>query len=107
MSCEIKPDLSLYLAVFWALVAFGILYNAFVAWLERKGYAEGFMSLIVATGVLVTLVGVSIISIEAALMALGGFVATGTPMIIGSIVRYLIARDRAKRLIIKDLLSDD
>lgn len=97
MISEIKLDYGIVLAVIFALVLFGIMYNALVAWLERKGYAEGFLSLIVAAGVLMTLIGISILSMDAALLALMGFVATGTPMIVGSIIRYITAREAAKQ----------
>jgi hypothetical protein len=93
---EIKLDYGLIWGVFGALVLFGLGYNALVAWLERKHYTEGFLSLVVALGVLVTLAGVAILSIEAALLTLGAFIATGVPMIVGSIVRYIQRRETAK-----------
>lgn len=107
MTCEIRMDLGIVLAVFFALVLFGIGYNALVAWLERKGYTEGFLSLIVAFGVAMTLVGVAILSIQAALLALGAFVATGTPMIVGSITRYLKARENMIKAIIAEVIKHD
>ena len=103
MSNEIGADFGVILAVFLALVLFGIGYNALVAWLERKGYTEGYLSLIVAFGVTVTLAGVAILSIHAALLTLGAFVASGTPMIIGSIVRYLRKREEMKRSIVEEI----
>jgi hypothetical protein len=106
MSCEIRLDFGAIAAVFLGLVLFGIGYNAFVAWLERRGYTEGYLSLIVAIGVFVTLCGVAVLSIEGALLALGAFVATGAPMIIGSIARYLRKRDEMKRSIIAEVKDD-
>lgn len=106
MTCEIRMDLGIVLAVFFALVLFGIGYNALVAWLERKGYTEGYLSLIVALGVFVTLCGVAVLSIQAALLSLGAFFATGTPMIFGSIVRYLRRRDEMKQAIIAEVKDD-
>ena len=103
MIFEIKLDSSAILAVFFALVIFGILYNNLVMWLENHNYAEGFLSLIVAGGVLGTLVGVAILSIEAALITLGAFVATGTPMIVGSISRYIKAREALKRAMLDEV----
>ncbi len=103
MTCEIRLDYGTIAAVFFGLLLFGIGYNALVAWLERKGYTEGYLSLIVAFGVVMTLVGVSILSIPAALLTLGAFGATGTPMIIGSITRYLKARDEAKRAMLDEV----
>lgn len=91
------------LAVFGGLVLFGIGYNAFVAWAERKGYTEGYLSLVVALGVAVTLAGVAVLSIEAALITLICFVASGTPMIVGSIWRYLRRRDEARNAMIEEI----
>jgi ACR3 family arsenite efflux pump ArsB len=98
-------DLGTYIAVFLGLMLFGISYNAFVTHIEHK--SEGYMSLIVAAGVLVTLIGVSILSIKAALLALGAFIATGTPMIIGSITRYIQKREAALKAIKEELKHDE
>lgn len=103
MIFEIRLDLGIVLAVFFALLLFGIGYNTLVAWLERKGYTEGYLSLIVALGVFVTLCGVAVLSIQAALLSLGAFFTTGTPMILGSIVRYLRRRDEAKRAMLDEV----
>lgn len=103
MTCEIRLDYGVISAVLLGLLLFGIGYNAFVSWAERRGYTEGFLSLIVAFGVFVTLCGVAILSIHAALLTLGAFAATGTPMIIGSILRYLKARETAKRAMLEEL----
>lgn len=96
-------DSGMILAVFGALVVFGIGYNAFVAWAERKGYTEGYLSLVVALGVAVTLAGIAVLNIEAALLALGAFAASGTPMIIGSIWRYLRRRAEAHKAMIEEI----
>lgn len=103
MICDFRTDLGIVLAVFFALVLFGIGYNSLVAWLERRGYTEGYLSLIVALGVFVTLCGVAILSIQAALLTLLAFAATGTPMIVGSIVRYIHRREDAKRAIVEEI----
>ena len=106
MICEIRLDYGVISAVFLGLLLFGIGYNALVAWLERRGYTEGYLSLIVSFGVAMTLVGVAVLSIQAALLALGAFVATGAPMIVGSIIRYLRARDEMKRSILAEIGDD-
>ncbi len=54
-------------------------------------------------GAIVTLAGVAILSIQAALLTLGAFIASGLPMIVGSITRYLIARDEAKRAMLDEV----
>jgi len=98
---EIRLD-SGAISVTIALALFGVLYNQFVGWAIRKGYAEGYMSLIVAFGVFVTLIGVAMINIEAAILTLIAFAASGTPMIVGSIVRYVRTREEARKAIIDD-----
>lgn len=103
MTCEIRLDYGVISAVFLGLLLFGIAYNSLVAWLERRGYTEGYLSLIVAFGVAMTLVGVAVLSIQGALLTLGAFIASGTPMIIGSIARYLKARDEAKRTMLDEV----
>jgi len=103
MTCEIRLDLGVILAVFFGLVLFGVGYNALVAWLERRGYAEGYMSLIVAFGVAMTLAGVALVSWQTALLTLGAFVASGTPMIVGSITRYLKKREEAKKAMLVEI----
>lgn len=102
----IGVSLGAFLAVFGALFVFGIGYNTLVAWLEHKGYIEGYLSLIVALGVAVTLGGVAILSIQAALIALFCFAASGTPMIIGSIWRYLQKREAEKYAMIAEAKDD-
>lgn len=89
--------------VFISLALFGVGYNAFVSWAERRGYTEGYLSLVVALGVAVTLAGVAVLSIEAALLSLGAFAASGTPMIIGSIWRHLKRREEAKKAMLAEI----
>jgi hypothetical protein len=90
----IQPSFSLNSAVTVAigLVLFGVLYNQLIGWTERHGYLEGFTSLAVALGAAVTLGGVALLSWQAALLCLGAFTATGSPMIAGSIWRYISTR---------------
>lgn len=87
------------LALIWGLVLFGMIYNMLIGWAARHGYTEGYLSLVVATGVSITLIAVSLVDLQAALLTLIAFIASGTPMIIGSMVRYIKARDAAKRAI--------
>ncbi|MEM4202489.1 MAG: hypothetical protein QXS54_00320 [Candidatus Methanomethylicaceae archaeon] len=107
MSCEIRLDYGVISAVFLGLFLFGVGYNAFVAWLERKGYTEGFLSLIVAFGVAMTLVGVAILNVQTALLTLLAFIFSGTPMILGSIARYLKARENMIKAIIAEVKKHD
>lgn len=94
MTFEIGADSVPYIAVFLALMWFGVGYNALIGLAERRHYLDGFTSLAVALGVLITLAGVAILSWQAALIALACFTASGLPMIVGSIARYIRARAR-------------
>jgi hypothetical protein len=91
---NIQPENSQLLAitVFLMLFLFGIGYNWAVGEFERRKYLEGYVSLAVVAGVLVTLGGVAVIDLRAALLSLGAFAASGSPMIAGSVWRYIKAR---------------
>lgn len=94
-----------------ALFVFGVLYNAFVEWLERDDRDRGFTSLLVVGGVIVTLGGAAmLVGWELILVLALCFTASGTPMIIGSLARY--ARERAEaekfcRSSVEELLRGD
>jgi hypothetical protein len=93
---EFRVDFGLISGIYISLVLFGVGFNALTAWMEKKGYMEGFTSLIVAIGVLITLLPFLIFNLSARAV-LGGFICSGIPMIIGSISRYLKNRERAQR----------
>jgi hypothetical protein len=89
----LQPHFSLVIAIVYAvLVAVGILYALLIAWAETNKYLEGYTAFAVALGVLFTLGGVAFVSWQAALLALGAFVASGTPMIVACTARYAAAR---------------
>ena len=88
----IQPQYSLILAVYLGLALFGFLYNRIVEWLEKTKYIEGYVSLAVAAGVAATLIGLAVIDVRFACIALGAFVASGSPMIAGSIWRHVTTR---------------
>lgn len=106
MVFEIRLDFGLILAVILGLVIFGLLFNQLVSWLEKRGYAEGFMGLIVSLGVISTLLWVALISVPAALIALVGFCASGIPMILGSLIRYARKRERVQKLFTRSVGMD-
>jgi hypothetical protein len=96
--------------MYLVLFVFGVGYNELVAWLERQGYDRGYTALLVVGGVLVTLLGVAVlIGFEAAAIVFGSFVASGMPMIVGSMQREARKRkededrayDQAKKLLEK------
>jgi hypothetical protein len=84
---------ALFGGMFGALVGFGVLYNHLMAWLERTGRLEGFVSLFVAGGVIITLaMAWPLIGLQNALIVLALFVPAGLPMMVGSMWRYIEAR---------------
>jgi len=86
-------------AVMGGLLLFGIGYNAFVEWLERGGRDRGFTSLLVVAGVTVTLFGALIvIGWWSTLVLILCFLASGTPMIVGSLARYARERMEAEKV---------
>jgi hypothetical protein len=95
MTFVIRVELGLVLGIFPVLVLFGVGFNWLTAWMERKGYMEGFTSLIVALGVALTLAPLAFFSWQFVLIAYGAFLCTGLPMIVGSIGRYLQKREQA------------
>jgi len=93
------------------LLLFGTAYNAFVAWIEDRGYDEGFTAILVVGGVGVTLIGVAFVDWQAALTSFVAFCASGLPMVVGSLLRYAKRRERRQRDIaerprIETLLDD-
>ncbi len=93
------------------LLLFGIGYNRFVTWLERQGHDRGYTALLVVGGVLVTLAGAIPITGWWTIMVITlCFVASGTPMIVGSIWRHIQARareDEALRQAALEVLNGD
>jgi hypothetical protein len=77
-----------------ALVLFGIFYNTAIETLGQK--LEGYTGLAVVFGVLVTLtVAVIVVPFVYILVLLVLFAASGTPMAVGSIWRYVRARQES------------
>jgi uncharacterized membrane protein YhhN len=89
--------MELLVIVFLVLFIFGIGYNGLVAWIEARRYNQGYVCLLVAIGVMATLAGLAVLDIKAAMLATGCFVASGTPMMVGSILRYWREREKAER----------
>jgi ACR3 family arsenite efflux pump ArsB len=82
-------------------------YNALIAWMERAGHLDGFVSLSVVVGVAYTVAGAGwLIGWDTVVTLALVFLASGIPMIAGSISRYIRERkaeeeylfDQAKRL---------
>lgn len=79
------------------MIIFGIGYNKLVGWVERKRYMEGFTAIWVVGGVAMTLFGMLLVDPVAAVLMTILFVASGTPMIAGSILRYVQRREADQR----------
>jgi hypothetical protein len=90
------PHLGLVAGVFGGLFIFGFLYDRFVAWLEAKGYDEGYTALLVVFGVAATGCGVAIINFDAALLMAGAFSCSGFWMIVGNWWRHVQKRKAAQ-----------
>lgn len=100
---ETSPQIVIELTVNWStfaitatlLLLFGILYNQFVTWLSDR--QEGYTSLLVVAGVLMTLIGYAVVGgIGQALIAALLFAASGTPMVAGEVVRAIIRRNQLR-----------
>lgn len=89
----IQLDFSLILAIYVVLLLFGMGYNALVSWAEKHHYLEGYTAFAVVLGVGVTIGMTAVISLAFALVTAGAFVASGLPMIVGSIWRHVRARE--------------
>lgn len=78
---------------------FGLAYNWFVAYLEKRGGAEAYTAFLVAAGVLVTLaLAMPLVGLNNVLIILIFFALTGLPMMIGSASRYLKKKEQGRRM---------
>ncbi len=89
----------------WGLIAFvclvailfGLGWNWLTAWAEKTGFIKGYTAFFVVGGVAVTVaLAAFLVGIVAALIVAGMFVLTGTPMIVGSMIRH--KRDELRML---------
>jgi len=91
------PNCPTYVPILLALATFGVAYNRWVESLEQGGHDRGYMGLIVAFGCTITLAGAALlIGLEPVTWTFLCFIASGTPMILGSIVRHCRARARQR-----------
>jgi len=81
------------------LFLFGFFYNLLINWMERNGYDEGYLALLVIIGVGVTLVAYSFIDVVPAIEMALAFAASGFWMVVGSWWRHVQARRRAQDLL--------
>jgi len=72
-----------------ALLAFGVAFDQLTEFLERIGWSHGRSSILVITGVSVTLAAaVPLVGWRAAFIMLGLFSCSGLPMAAGQIIRH-------------------
>lgn len=90
---RIKPELIVSIL----LVVFGIAYNWLTEQMEKHGYHHGYLSFIVSLGVAGTLLIAAIREKTASLRFFCYFIASGIPMILGSIKRYVSHTEEDKR----------
>lgn len=94
---NIQPEFSPVLAaIYLGLFVFGCFYNWGVTWAVRNKYTEGYMGFIVAFGVGITLLPFLFLGQVNVWWVYGAFVASGVPMILGDVWRYLVLRRMEK-----------
>lgn len=91
IGCSGAVDWRLIGAIWGGLFFFGLSFNALVHALGSRH--DGYTSLLVAGGVLITLLGLALVSWQCALLALAMFAASGTPMIVGEVYRAIRKRE--------------
>ena len=100
MTMQISTETWLVLALV-GLALFGWVFNRLVQRLEEETPEHGYTAFLVAVGVLVTVaVMAPLIGLQATALLLAGFVASGLPMIVGSVGRSL-ARMRSERELLR------
>ena len=87
-----------------SLVIFGVAYNALYAWLERRGYDEGYLAAIVALGVAGVIAALALLDWRWALLTFGAFACAGAPMAIGSWHRHVKRRRAAQAALRAEVL---
>lgn len=96
---NIQPTLSLILALILATIVGGA-YNALVSWANTTGKTEGYTALLVVGGVVLTLAFTAFfVEPQDTLIVAAFFIATGTPMLVGDIVRYIRRREKGRKLL--------
>lgn len=96
------------IGVYSGLFTVGLIYHLVVDWLSSRGYTEGYTWLIVAVGVVLSVVPTGfLIGWQDVLVILLAFVATGCWMAFGDIRRSVLARETAKRELRRILSEND
>jgi len=80
--------LPVLVAMCLALLIFGFGYNLITEKAEKTGFIRGYTSLFVVGGVAVTVAATAVVNYAFAVITAVAFVFSGTPMIVGSMVRH-------------------
>lgn len=79
---------------------FGVIYNQFVAWIESEGHDRGYLAFLVVIGVGITIAGYGLdVGYNLAERLFWYFMASGTPMIAGSVWRFWRKRQQEESVI--------
>jgi hypothetical protein len=101
----------LFWKVFATLVAVGIAYNWFVAYLERTNRNKNYNALLVVLLSILIIVGIGICTtLETAIVVFMLFCAGGLPCVFGSVAREIEKREKEEgvgKTIVKELLHHD
>lgn len=103
---EIRSTSGQITVILAGLFLFGWAYNLIVAWLIHHGYDEGYMAIIVAIGVAVTLGGSALLPARTTALDLAAFAAAGIPMALGSWWRYVRSRRAGQEAQRHEALND-
>lgn len=103
------PNYLMVAGTIGALFGFGLWYDRQVYRWDVQGYHDGYLSLIVALGVLVTIIGIALLDLvlpwNAGAIALVAFTASGLPMVAGSIRRHVAAERRVLEQTARDAIA--
>jgi len=80
--------LPVLVAMCLALLIFGFVYNWLTEKAEKTGFIKGYTSLFVVGGVAVTVAATAVVSYAFAIITAVAFIFSGTPMIVGSMIRH-------------------
>ena len=89
-------------AILMALALFGMGYNAAVSRLEKSVYGQGITAMLVVVGVGITVAAATIIiGMQAAMILLACFAASGAPMVVGYWLRHAANKQRNEEAVVR------
>lgn len=90
--------------VLLTLALAGVGYNAAVEWFNRRHREHGYTAILVAAGVTMTEIGVEALPSKHFVFRILAYIATGTPMLVGDILRFL-DKQKASSLTLERILE--